>query len=365
MHIDLSEEVQASRRWRWLPVWVGVAALYAAALHTQVGVPVQPALQTSTVYFLSLALLMIPVARISERLRAARRGAADVVLAHLAVGLCTVALWQGVVVAHFRLTVGPKFWEIVFDKSWMFQLLFAIAVYGTALSVTLTSQAWRRERERERREAALIVAARDAELMALKAQFQPHFVLNALNSLLALIDVNPALARTMVVRLSDLMKGVFDRIDVPHVPLERELDLVRAYLDIERIRLGARLSISYEIDDAARGVMVPPFLLQPLVENAVKHGIAPYATPGSVRVTARVEGGRVHVTVSDSGRPPAGNASDTGAPSLAPPSTGRGLQITRRRLNTVYGQSYSMTLGREGPGMAVHLDLPIDAAHVA
>jgi sensor histidine kinase YesM len=155
---------------------------------------------------------------------------------------------------------------------------------------------------------------------------------------------------------------------VPHVPLERELDLVRAYLDIERIRLGARLSISYEIDDAARGVMVPPFLLQPLVENAVKHGIAPYATPGSVRVTARVEGGRVHVTVLDSGRPPAEapeHASSAGARSLASPSTGRGLQITRRRLNTVYGQSYSMTLGREGPGMAVHLDLPIDAAHVA
>ena len=353
MHIDLSDQVQEARWWRWVPAWAGIALLYAAVLRTQVGVPAWPALQTSAVYFFSLALLMIPVARISERLLSVRHGAAAVVLGHITLGALAVAAWQGLVVAHYRYAVGPRFWEIVFARSWMFQLLFAVAVYGTALSVTLTSQAWRRERERERREAALIVAARDAELMALKAQFQPHFVLNALNSLLALIDVNPALARTMVVRLSDLMKGVFDRIDVPQVPLERELDLVRAYLDIERIRLGARLSVFYEIDDAARGVMVPPFLLQPLVENAVKHGIAPYAAPGSVRIAAHVEGRRVHITVSDSGSP---------AP-VATPSTGRGLQITRRRLSTVYGETYSMTLDRDGPGMAVHLDLPVQAEY--
>ena len=333
-------------------------------LHTQVAVPLWPAVQSSAVYYFSLALLMLPISRISERLLSERHGAVTVAAAHIGLGLITVAVWQAMVLAHFRIMIGPRYWEIVFEKSWMFQLLFAVAIYGTALSVTLTRQAWRRERERERREAALIVAARDAELMALKAQFQPHFVLNALNSLLALIDVNPALARTMVVRLSDLMKGVFDRIDVPQVPLERELDLVRAYLDVERIRLGSRLSVSYEIDDSARGVMVPPFLLQPLVENAVKHGVAPFATPGSVRVAAWVEGTRVHVTVSDSGPPPAGAVREPAQPAHTS-STGRGLQITRRRLSTVYGETYSMTLDREGPGMAVHLDLPIESEHVA
>ena len=138
-----------------------------------------------------------------------------------------------------------------------------------------------------------MLVARDAELGAIRAQFQPHFVLNALNSLLALIDKDPALARTMVVRLADVMKSVFDRMDVPAVPLERELDLVKAYLDVERIRFGARLSAAFEIDDAARGVLVPPFLLQPIVENAVKHGIAPNAAPGTVRVSARVHNGRL------------------------------------------------------------------------
>jgi two-component system, LytTR family, sensor kinase len=225
----------------------------------------------------------------------------------------------------------------------------------------LTADAWRRERERERREADLTVAARDAELLAIKAQFQPHFVLNALNSLLALIDADPALARTMVVRLADLMKAVFDRIDVPHVPLDRELELVRAYLDVERIRLGPRLTVAFEIEDAARGVLVPPFVLQPLVENAVKHGVSPFARPGTVRVSARVDGERVRVTIADSG---AAAPAVSAAP--ASPSTGRGLQLTRRRLDTVYGGGYSLTFDRQaGSGTAVHLDLPVAGAHVA
>ena len=232
----------------------------------------------------------------------------------------------------------------------MFQLLFAVAIYGTG-SAWRAAEAWRSERERERAEAVVMVAARDAELMALKAQFQPHFVLNAVNSQLALIDVNPALARTMVVRLSDLMKGVFDRIDVPQVPLERELDLVRAYLDVERIGLGARLSVSYEIDDSARGVMVPPFVLQPLVENAVN--IAPRRT--RLRARRRVGGGRIHVADGAGGR--------FAPPPFTPPPAAE--PDTRRRLSTVYGETYSMTLDREGPGMAVHLDLPIESEHVA
>ena len=246
---------------------------------------------------------------------------------------------------------------------------------STVRGLTLTAQAWTRERERERREAALVVAARDSELAAIKTQFQPHFVLNALNSLLALIDRDPALARTMVVRLSDLMKAVFDRADLHEVALERELDLVRAYLDVERIRLGARLSVQFDIDDAARGVMVPPFLLQPLVENAVKHGVAPFARPGLVRVTAHLRDDRVHVTIGDSGvsqTPFTASASlpstelragGTGPSTLL--GTGLGLQLTRRRLETVYGQGYHMTFDREADGTAVHLDLPADHRHVA
>ena len=359
---DLSDPRVKPPWWKWLPAWTAATLLYAYAVHVQIGVPLRYTLPMSAVYYFTLAALMLPVSAWSRRLTAARPPRLVLVLAHTAIAAAIVVVWQAVVLAYYRYTMGPSYWRIVFEGNWIFQLFFAVAIYGAALGVLLTTDAWRRERERERREAELTVAARDAELLAIKAQFQPHFVLNALNSLLALIDADPALARTMVVRLSDLMKAVFDRIDVPHVPLDRELELVRAYLDVERIRLGPRLSVAFEIEDAARGVLVPPFVLQPLVENAVKHGVSPFARPGTVRVSARVDGGRVLVTIADSGRAPT-NTSNA-APS-APPSTGRGLQLTRRRLDTVYGGGYSLTFDRQPAGTAVHLDLPAAGAHVA
>jgi len=253
--------------------------------------------------------------------------------------------------------LGPEFWELVYQGTWVFQLLSATVIYVAMLALTLAMLAFARDRDRVRREHELAVAARDAQLAALKAQFQPHFVLNALNSLLALIDRDPALARTMVVRLADLMKAVFEREGEALVPLERELDLVRAYLDIERIRLGSRLSVVFNVEDAARGVLVPPFLLQPVVENAIIHGVAPFARPGSVEVSAAISGSRLHVVVRDSG----------GAPAVPrQPGTGRGLQIARSHLRGAYGDGgYRLTFVPGSPGTAVEIDVPVERPSVA
>jgi LytS/YehU family sensor histidine kinase len=256
-----------------------------------------------------------------------------------------------------RIEVGPDYWRLVYENNWAFQLLSSVIVYVAAVGVNLAAIALERDRARTKRQHELEVATRDAELAAIKAQFQPHFVLNSLNSLLALIDKDPALARTMVVRLADLMKFVFDRIDVGFVPFERELDMVRAYLDVERIRLGARLSVTFDIDDAARGVMVPPFLLQPIVENAVKHGVSPFAGPGLVEIHAGVIGGQLRVTVNDSGR---------GARKASADGTGRGLLITRRRLDGMFGAGgYRLTLSPGDDGTSVEMSIPASEQHVA
>jgi len=151
---------------------------------------------------------------------------------------------------------------------------------------------------------------------------------------------------------------VFERMDTERVPFERELDLVRAYLDVERIRLGSRLSVTFDIDDAARGVLVPPFLLQPLVENAVKHGVAPYSGPGRIDVKARIAQGELRVVVRDSGR--AG-----GQPVRTSPGTGRGLQITRRRLDGAYGGGYRLTVAPAPDGTSVEIDIPAERLGVA
>lgn len=353
--IDLTDDAPAQRWWRGVALWTLGAFLYAAVLWLQIGLPFVISLQSAAVYVYSLGLLTIPVRRWSWRAMARATPTPALVVKHVAFGLVTVAAWLSTNLLHDRIVVGPHFWNIIYKDSWLFQLLFALTVYGTVMGGTLTAQSWRRERERERREAELTILAREAELGAIRAQFQPHFVLNALNSLLALIDRDPALARTMVVRLADVMKAVFERVDLPAVPLERELDLVQAYLDVERIRFGPRLSVTFQIDAAARQVMVPPFLLQPIVENAVKHGIAPFARDGDIHIEAHVTDGRLHVIVRDTGEQTA---------HLATAGTGVGLQLTRRRLDSTFGAAYELTLDRQPAGTAVRIVLPIEAPHV-
>jgi len=351
--VDLSESRPSSRRALVFGVWTLLALTYAAILHYQIALPIGPALSTAVVYFYSLGLLMIPVRRLSARLLESTAPVWRQIAAHLGLGLLTLAAWQAIQLLFFRLAIGPQFWQEVYASSWLFQLLSSAAIYGAALGLTLASRAIARDRERTRRHHELEVAARDAELLALKAQFQPHFVLNALNSLLALIDTDPALARTMVVRLADLMKSVFERADVELVPFERELDLARAYLDVERIRLGSRLTVTFDVDDTARGVLVPPFLLQPVVENAVKHGVAPFAGPGRVEVTALVTGRLLRVTVRDQAPRP-------GQSRTPVRGTGRGLQITRRRLNGAYGERYQLNFATGVDGASVEIEMPAE-----
>jgi len=325
--------------------------LYAIVLSQQIGLPLWVSLQSSAVYIYSLALLTIPGRRWSWREMARRRPTRIRVAAHVGVGLLTIAAWYGVNMIYARISIGPQYWDVVFRGSWLFQLLFSVTIYGMVLGITLTAQSWRREQERERREAELALATREAELSTIRAQFQPHFVLNALNSLLALIDQNPALTRTMVVRLADVMKAVFDRIDLPAEALSRELDLVQAYLDVEGIRFGPRLTVTVDVSDAARQIPVPPFVLQPIVENAVKHGIAPFAQPGTIAISARVDDGRLLIEIRDSGK-------GGRVPSTA--STGRGLALTRRRLEALYGREQQFDLTHDAGGTCARIVMPAD-----
>lgn len=350
--VDLSEPLRPRRIGRAFAAWTVAVVVYSLVLKIQIGLPFGVALRQSAVYLYSLAILSIPATLWARRSLVSERPSVIVVSSHIAAGILTVAAWFGVNVLSDRLALGPDFWLIIYANNWLFQLIFAVTTYGSVIGIALATEGWRRQREREQREAALMIQTRDAELTAIRAQFQPHFVLNALNSLLALIDADPALARTMVVRLADVMKEVFGREDQPVVPLDRELELVRAYLDVERIRFGPRLAVSIDVDAEARRVPVPAFLLQPIVENAVKHGIAPYVQPGTVGIRARVERGRLTITVTDSGTGRSDGADGSGL----------GLSITRRRLDTLYGDKATLVLDRGSTGATARLELPAEGA---
>jgi len=203
-------------------------------------------------------------------------------------------------------------------------------------------------REAERSAVEARALAHQAELQALKAQLNPHFLFNSLNSISALTAADPARAREMCIRLADFFRGSLALGAHDTIPFHQELALARAYLDIERVRFGARLCVAEEIDPACAECAVPALVLQPLVENAVKHGVAGLLEGGTVRIAAHRLGSEIVVTVE--------NAFD---PESAPaPASGVGLANVRRRLAARYGAAARADAGPDGSVYRVVLRFP-------
>jgi two-component sensor histidine kinase len=213
-------------------------------------------------------------------------------------------------------------------------------------------QALYAERERALRAESLATRAR---LDALRWQLNPHFLFNSLNAISTLVvDNRPAEAAKMISRLADLLRSTLDVQGDGEVPLEQELELVQRYLDIEQVRLGNRLSVEIDVDAGARGARVPSLVLQPLVENAVKHAIAPREGPGRLVVRAVRNNGRLELSVEDDG-------ATTADPSLAARDDGGGIGLanTRERLRHLYADQQSLTLDRSDlGGVRVRIELP-------
>ena len=213
------------------------------------------------------------------------------------------------------------------------------------------------------RERQIGQLATEAELRALRAQLNPHFLFNALTTIGYLIQVAPARAQSTLMRLTSLLRGVLRRSTTEFSRLGDEIALVQAYLEIEEARFEERLRVRIAVDAALHDVMIPSLLLQPLVENAVKHGIAPLAAGGEVEVRAELadpqpDGHAVlRVTVRDSG---VGHA----APGpFDPPGEGLGLANVAQRLRAHFGDAASLTIdGTPGAGTIVRLALPVRAA---
>ncbi|MDF1501920.1 histidine kinase [Roseisolibacter sp. H3M3-2] len=190
-----------------------------------------------------------------------------------------------------------------------------------------------------------------ARLDALRAQLEPHFLFNTLNSVAVLAPTDPAGAQAMVRRLSELLRAVLAD-DAMTVPLRRELELLEAYVDIQRVRFGDRLRVTAEVDADALECRVPTLVLQPLVENAIRHAVERREGGGHVRVRGRVDRGRVLLDVTDDGP----DAADEPPPAGG---FGVGLRNTASRLGALYGAAHALRLTRpEQGGCAVRLELP-------
>lgn len=190
-----------------------------------------------------------------------------------------------------------------------------------------------------------------AQLRALQAQLNPHFLFNALNSVVTLIGRDPPQAQRTVVRLAELLRATLHSGSAQEIPLSQELDVTRRYLDIEQVRFADRLSVVWCLDTPFDS-MVPTFALQPLVENALLHGIAPRAAPGEIVVTTSHHDGSVVLRVSDNGVGLTNSPKTRGA--------GVGLENLRTRLLRLYGAAASLTLEpKPGGGTDAELRVPI------
>jgi two-component system sensor histidine kinase AlgZ len=207
----------------------------------------------------------------------------------------------------------------------------------------------------ERRALEAEIAGREAELRALRAQIDPHFLFNSLNSISGLVGIDPAKARSMCQRLGDFLRDSLTLGGAGRIPLSREVALVRQYLEIEQVRFGPRLLVNSTVSDDAGHVTVPALLLQPLVENAVRHGIATLIDGGAVQITAQRSGETVVIVVD--------NPRDPEARSRA--GTGLGLDIVRRRLAAAFGDDASMLVEAGEHAYRVVITIPAgDRAHV-
>jgi hypothetical protein len=227
------------------------------------------------------------------------------------------------------------------------QLYWVLAALSHAILATA------RLREREKQAAELSSHLAQARLASLRTQLQPHFLFNTLNSISALIPQNPALANEMVLNLSDLLRMTLRDSPAERIQLREELKLLGCYVDIQKLRFGARLNFELDLGDNCLDFLVAPLLLQPLVENAIRYGIEPSEQPERIVVRARLTDQALTLEVVNSGRP----ENEDSASRVE--SNGIGLANTQARLAALYGPSQVFQYGRlPDGGFRVNIKLP-------
>jgi signal transduction histidine kinase len=263
------------------------------------------------------------------------RGSTDLLWEWVDGETLTLLSFSGLISGALFYTFIPMAWSVLY---------FGVKYYQDA------------QAERERALAAEGLA-HQAQLQALRYQLNPHFLFNTLNAISTLIvERHNRDAERMVARLSDFLRVTLEAESAVEVPLVDELDFARRYLDIEQIRFGDRLTVEEDVEVEALSARVPPLLLQPLVENAVRHGIMPRENGGTLTIEARQVGERLLLRVADDG---------PGPPDETDPAegTGIGLSNTKARLDALYGDNYDLALQRaDGGGCVVRIEMPFRRA---
>lgn len=228
----------------------------------------------------------------------------------------------------------------------------SIGIYWAIVAISLSINYYRKFRERELTASQLEARLAQSRLQVLKFQLQPHFLFNTLNTISELIYTNPESAERMITDLSDLLRLSLEKLEVQEVSLQQELDFLQKYVEIEQIRFPDRLRVEMNVAPETLDAKVPNMILQPLVENAIKHGIAPLSQGGTIKVSAERKNGNLHLSVSDNG------VGLTNLDISAIPE-GVGLKNTKSRLKHLYGTKHQFEIQpTEKGGVKLNLTIP-------
>ncbi len=282
-----------------------------------------------------------------------RRGAWKKPLAVHAAGAIAFGLAHLLILGVVRTRFLPLRWGATDPVTWLLSTLWSlqaqaeVLAYAGVVAAGHGFEAISRARAQELRTARLQTELTEARLGALQSQLQPHFLFNTLNAIDVLIEEEPTQAKGILLRLAGLLRSSLDDRRLER-PLGAELEHLRSYLDIEQMRLGERLRVAWDIGANLDDALVPSLLLQPLVENALIHGIAPRSGPGKISIAARQGEGGLELAVDDDG---------VGIDKAA--GEGIGLGNTRRRLAELYGAEQELCVSpREGGGVTVLVRIP-------
>lgn len=242
-------------------------------------------------------------------------------------------------------------WTSAVQRTYLMNLDWALMTYSAIVGASYALGYYRESRARAIRAANLETRLVQARLKTLEAELHPHFLFNTLHAISTLVHTQPDAADRMISRLSDLLRITFSRSEAACVSLHEELEFLQKYLEIEQTRFQDRLTVDYDIDPDTLDAEVPRLILQPLVENAIKHGVSLQIGPGIVSVGSRRENERLCLTVRDNG------VGLTGA-TRARLHSGVGLSNTRDRLECLYGTDQSLDFLESAPGLTVEMRLP-------
>jgi two-component system LytT family sensor kinase len=365
------------RRWiRWLAIlggWTLVGLFFSTQIYF-----IYSVLEQKRITWLRAIRATVPdwyiwavfapfILRLARRFPADRDGWKKALAIHLPASLlfATLHLVIGVTLLYVFDPAYPRTWAKAFKFNFGFLFHWNVLTYFAIAGFSYAAEYYRSFQERKVQAVQLEAQLSHAQLQALKMQLHPHFLFNTLNSISSLLQTSRVqhedvqMAKKMIVRLGDFLRLTLQNSGAQKVPLSQELEFLKTYLEIEKVRFQDRLNIQLNVASDTRKMVVPNLILQPFVENAIEHGIASRSEPGTIMISAERTNGYLRLEVSDNG---CGlTVSESGRYKV---TDGLGLANTRARLQQLYGDSFRLDLkNRAEGGVSVTVEIPAEEVH--